>query len=885
MSCACAAIDHRFCSREPLACRAVQRVLEREPTLVWQPGVGIVPRVYNVGEPSPPPSLFAYPPPPHTNPSPPPPPPITFAAEPCVPVISLQEAGLSGVLAHSEDRVVCLYVRAIADQQVRASRCYSDDPPSPPPPPPQSNALKRLISSRLRRGAVLRGEAVAHAAAPKTSEEVFAEEHIRARQSQQALLERLAAETPLLRDTLLEMAGRRLFELPPQTTNLDLRHAQAPAAAVLGTPILGVTQAECSSVCIAMHNETNPEATCRGYVFRWANTEATDLSLAECWPVSTLGGCAAVDFAAAVLDRRSADLCRGLTPGELSPRCLALVPGRVETRVLDAAASAAACKGGSGSPPLAQPRSSLEAMSMLGYARERGISAFFAGRPAVSTEEIKTFWSGEDGGAFVIPASDPRCVLVHAENELDGSFVAVMHACSGSKLADGVICESASTGTTMAEASPPPPSARTLSLRLLSDGTVRGLTQAVCAATDPLPLCLQIANAMASPVRSGTLTSVTPLCESVCWPSCASMPGDTDGFDECPDAGCAVASCFDFLTSECGDAEELGRLHTAVCLPTIDVLHPETPLAPPPPDRPPSPPLPPPELVQLVEADSDMGLQDCEPVSYADCLERARLMDIGLELRFAECSSTNELGQDCFVGCAIGEGRAVFSFSTTASPYLSKRCTDAPLETCLCKLAASPPPPRAGSAVGIPGWAGLDDSATGGASGFFSLIGVDKRPSNTWLLSTSEYGCPAGDSGAHECARTCASAQPTASTILFAITGHAAPPSPPPPTPPPQPPEPPGPPPVPPDSGLTPYLWSENCAKNGIVSYEYNICRDGGLGSVHPPICALGSQVGSPLPPSRSISLHQSSPVGQSASRLRLPHLWLAHPRHTHARA
>ena len=51
------AIDPRLCAREPLACRAVQRVLEREPTLVW--GRTLAQRAYGPRPaPAPPPSLF-----------------------------------------------------------------------------------------------------------------------------------------------------------------------------------------------------------------------------------------------------------------------------------------------------------------------------------------------------------------------------------------------------------------------------------------------------------------------------------------------------------------------------------------------------------------------------------------------------------------------------------------------------------------------------------------------------------------------------------------------------------------------------------------------------------------------------------------------------------
>ena len=844
------AISPALCAREPEACRAVQRVLEREPTLVWGPN-GITHRVHFGEEapPPPPPSLFGAEESPPAGESPPPPPtPPLYEPEPCLPVITLAQAGLAAVLPREEDRSVCLFVRAIQDEHVRASRCYLDDPPSPPPPPPLSSALRSLIANRLRRGAILRGETPRPRVAPLSDEDAFVERHAAERAAQQALLQRLAAEMPLLRNALLGAAveGRRLFEGGGETVRL--REAQTPASSILGTPVLGLTQPECNAVCVSLQNESHPEAECKGFVFRWASSSATSLDLAECWPVSSLGSCSARDFAAGgILDRRSADLCRGVTPGELSPRCVALVPGRVETRVFDAAESREACAGGRHAPSLFYPRSALEAMSALGYARERGIAAFFSGRPPANATPITTYWAADDGSPFVIPAGDGRCILVESESELDGAMFARMAPCSGGPKADGVVCESFSTGGALAAAAPPPPSMHTLSMRALSDTTVRGLTQAVCAAPEPAPVCIQVANMLAEPARTGALASIVPLCADVCWPACSSGPGEGGGFDDCEGAACANRPCLQFLDAECGVGSPHALLHRAVCNASVHALGgrpppPGPPLAPPPP---PSPPAPPPWAVDVVEASSEAALQDCEPVAYSDCLEYARTSNGGrLDLKLVECTeAAAQLGDSCFLGCSVGgDGPAVYSFSIAdAAPFASRRCVDAPMPLCLCRSAPSPPPPRAGSDV--PAWAGLDNSEQGGASGFFEVVTVGKVPEASFATETSRYHCGLDDSGAHTCARTCGARAPTEASLLFSVEGTAAPPDPPPPTPPPSPPEPPSPPPIPPDVGLVPYLSSDACAANGIVGPEYSVCRDGGLGSVMPAVCSYGSQL------------------------------------------
>ena len=105
-------------------------------------------------------------------------------------------------------------------------------------------------------------------------------------------------------------------------------------------------------------------------------------------------------------------------------------------------------------------------------------------------------------------------------------------------------------------------------------------------------------------------------------------------------------------------------------------------------------PVQPSSWLAVVAADSDLGMVDCEPVSYMDCIRHTRLLNVGLELRRAsECTAASwsiREWKDCWVGCAFGEdGGAVFSFVTNSSSFLNRKCIDAPFEFCLCTTPES----------------------------------------------------------------------------------------------------------------------------------------------------------------------------------------------------
>ena len=174
--------------------------------------------------------------------------------------------------------------------------------------------------------------------------------------------------------------------------------------------------------------------------------------------------------------------------------------------------------------------------------------------------------------------------------------------------------------------------------------------------------------------------------------------------------------------------------------------------------------------------------------------------------------------------------------------YNSFRCSAAAHEYCLCATdAQSPPPPPAKgderefmyASVRSPGYQDLEGHATA----FYKVVGNDIVLPANFQSATTQYDCPGEDTGAYTCARFC-SEEEKVGLVAFSVTGVVAPP--PPPSPPsPLSPPPPPPPPVSPWSipfhGSTDLCYASR-------AYTGTECRDGGRGSIWPPLCAYGSQ-------------------------------------------
>lgn len=292
---------------------------------------------------------------------------------------------------------------------------------------------------------------------------------------------------------------------------------------------------------------------------------------------------------------------------------------------------------------------------------------------------------------------------------------------------------------------------------------------------------------------------------------------------------------------------------------------PAPPIPPPSPPQHPAPPSPPPPPLAssgtLRAAATELASDpDCLPVSYSACLEAAQQLHASnpavspnIQLSQAACEGLEVETASCFVGCALGNELGVpalytFRRASVAAEFAefnSHRC-EANMEHPLCLCATPPPPPppvydahsillKDYAFAGTP----LVSSASAQPSGYWKPVAVDSRLPDEAATGTHVVDCRGSDSGAATCTRACAE---DLQGLLrgFAVKAHALPPSPPPPTPPPAPPAPP-PSPSPPLSTHRFNGATDGCAKQGI--YTNNLeCRDGGVGSVYPPLCSYGSQ-------------------------------------------
>ena len=790
---------------------------------------------------------------------------------------------------------MCLYVRALSDERIEASRCFSELSPFPPPPPPLPRAIASAIETRLRRKRVRSGGMAG--ALPEVvpdNEEQFVKEHVQRSIKVNGLLDRLSAENFQLRSVLEEirpklidplLQGRRLFERLAGTGNHKFeQNIKYTDISIGGGAILDLTIAQCSSVCTALKNETDALHSCNGIAYRMLEPDnKLSLQTAYCYLLRSTGACTAGDFAASVFSRRDTSGCRTPTAQD-NPMCVQLAPDRVDMRIMDYGAARAACRNGKRSPRLPRPRSSLEAFSMVAYNKERGGSAFWAQKPVPTKEPQMTHWSGLDGKPFYYPGGfDKRCILVSTQSDnVHGYQYARMEPCNG-QLADSVVCESGSVAPPPPSGStgvsvlppptpPPPPIAVQASIREYIKKEIRPRTEAVCLSglvdSDLNKLCVEFANAISNPSSAGVLGSFTPQCNEVCWHSCSSSSRvDIDSFERCRNAECADTLCRDFLLRECPASSHaaISRLYSSAC--TFS-----TPSPPSPPSRPPHPPMlpmpphppPPPASTQGVirsaqtEQPSD---PDCQPVSYGACLRAAEGMheanpriSANVELSQAACEGTAADVSSCFLGCALGNELgvpALFTFQRASvasqfADYMSHRCidnNDHPF--CLCGTP-NPPPPPVYDPVNVLAkpyaYAGSPEhgSLTYQPSAFFKPVAVDRKlPAEFVSSRTHSVTCRGKDSGAETCARACAKDH-LGSLRAFHVVASVLPPSPPPPADPPTPPTPP-PSPSPPISEYRFHGATDTCRSRRI--YLGNECRDGGVGSVYPPVCDYGSSV------------------------------------------
>ena len=166
----------------------------------------------------PPLELYTRPQPAPFPPAPSPPPPWHHRAETCIPITTAAENNID--VDEGLERAVCVYVRAIAEERVRATKCFEQLAPSPPPPPPVPRSRAAMILSRLVKIRDRSGLSNGPEPAPiDDNEQAYRNEHDAQRAAQLHLLDSLAEDNFQLRGLLgnvrnriSKISGRRLWE-------------------------------------------------------------------------------------------------------------------------------------------------------------------------------------------------------------------------------------------------------------------------------------------------------------------------------------------------------------------------------------------------------------------------------------------------------------------------------------------------------------------------------------------------------------------------------------------------------------------------------------------------------------------------------------------------
>ena len=222
------------------------------------------------------------------------------------------------------ERAVCVFVRALSNERVRADKCFGSISPSPPPPPPVNRAglaaLKAaLLQRQVRRGGSS-GPTAAHAV---TNEEEYATESEKHTASQLSYLDALAEDNVQLRGVLdgiratVHAAGRRLWQRTDDAPSHALVDNILQTAAFGADPIIGITAAECEALCAALDGAA--ASACQGIAFARATANPRDLALRQCILLKDIGGCSPASFAGAVFARRDTNVKRFPTHSNLAP--------------------------------------------------------------------------------------------------------------------------------------------------------------------------------------------------------------------------------------------------------------------------------------------------------------------------------------------------------------------------------------------------------------------------------------------------------------------------------------------------------------------------------------------------------------------------------------
>ena len=338
-----------------------------------------------------------------------------------------------------------------------------------------------LVSESLRRQRERLGDLEVYPEPRKTDEALWEFDTQQAMERTQSMIDSLGEAQPILR-TMLENAKQEIYEsnidpANPDNTYYGRRLMQRVEYNTRVTDVLitheimsfygkggipGVTSGSCEALCAATKFDDDAKRTdrCNAFAFkRAAPFSYTDRS-GWCYLLRNAGACRVEDFGVELFTRQipSERQCDATAPGLDNPLCIGLPATRSDARVLSQVDAAAAAfevpydrHPAPGSRGLPLPRSIVEAMSFMAFARQQGVMSFWGRSPAVPDDKdfVVLHWPTEDGEQLKFRKNEVRCVLITSSTGPRMHMYAHLRPCE-SKEASGLL-------TVAAAAAPPPP--------------------------------------------------------------------------------------------------------------------------------------------------------------------------------------------------------------------------------------------------------------------------------------------------------------------------------------------------------------------------------------------------------------------------------------------
>ena len=211
--------------------------------------------------------------------------------------------------------------------------------------------------------------------------------------------------------------------------------------------IPGISAQSCEALCEATSDlqlDGKASDACRAIAFK-RNSRSVGATLGWCYLLNSAGACSLDDFATTLYTRQIESERACFSSSLENPLCVWLPSTRDDSRILthqDAAAAAAEVPyannpaPGSGGLPL--PRSVVESMAMIAYARQEGVVAFWARSPNTEAGPATMHWITPDGKNLVYQKDETRCILISSGTGPNSNMFAHLRPCD-SKQASGLL--------------------------------------------------------------------------------------------------------------------------------------------------------------------------------------------------------------------------------------------------------------------------------------------------------------------------------------------------------------------------------------------------------------------------------------------------------------